>query len=529
MGTVKLLDCTLRDGGYLVDKSFSESIVHNIVNGLTLAGVDFVELGFLQENIEKKENVCFINSAGARKYIPAERKSTLYTAFADYSRYSAKNLDEFDGLSFECVRACFFKEERKDAIGFLKDIQRKEYKVFMQPVGILRYSNAELIDLLADTNEIMPYCFSIVDTFGSMYLEDLRLKLALIHSELSHDIMLGFHSHNNKEMSNALSMEFVQIMKGERDICVDATLYGMGKGAGNTRTEIVVDYLNKRHGKNYRLHTLLDVIDSSVSGFSDQLGWGYDLSMYLAGIHSSHINNVDYLLGKAGLRTKDVSWILGRLTDEERSRYDYARLDELYHQCIKKEHDRDDVEVLRRVMQGKCVLVVVPGNTVSTHESDISGFIAKAKPLVVSINFVPSKIEADYVYFNNPRRYDFFQSSGQLAGKRTILTSNVDAGDGNSSMVPVERILSGTDDNSAILLLNLLDLLGVSEVALAGFDGFTEHGRNYVYDELVKPSAAPHAKNEKISALFSDFLGRTKIGKISFVTPSVFDRPRGAR
>ena len=521
-----VLDCTLRDGGYLVDKKFSEGVVLNIASGLVQAGIEYVELGFLQDSIGEGETVCFRNSTDARKYIPQDRRDTHFTAFADFGRYSIENLDRHDGLSFDCVRVAFHKADRKTALEFCGEVKAKGYKVFVQPMVILRYTNAELLDLLADINELMPYCIGIVDTFGSMYLEDLRLKLALVHYELLPGIMMGFHSHNNKEMSNALSMEFVQLMKNERDIAVDSTLYGMGRGAGNTRTEVIVDYLNRRQGKRYDLPTLLDVIDNSVRGFSVQPRWGYDLHMYLAGIHSSHVSNIDYLSEKASLRTKDVSWILGSLTDDQRAKSDFGRLDELYLQCMKRELSRDDVNSLREIMQGRPALIVAPGNTVSTHENEIRAYIASCGPVVVSINFAPSNIDVDFVYFNNSRRYDYFMNSGRLAGKRLILTSNVDAGQAGGYLIPAERIIAGTDDNSAILLLNLLDLLGVSEIALAGFDGFTDHGRNYVYDYLIKPAAFSESKNRKISALFSDFLHRTSVGKVLFVTPSKFDRSK---
>ena len=522
MTSIQLLDCTLRDGGYLINKNFNENAIHNIVIGLTQAGVDYVELGFLQDEIGEKENVCFHNSVDARKYIPKNRGNTLYTAFADYSRYTISNLDDYDGRSFDCIRACFLKEERKDVLEFCNEIMLKGYKVFVQPVGILRYSLKELLDLLTDFDEIQPYCFGIVDTFGSMYLEDLRLKLAVIHSELLPGIRLGFHSHNNKELSNALSMEFLNIMKGERDVCVDATLYGMGRGAGNTRTEVIVDYLNKRFGKNYDLATILDVIDNSIQSIAVHKKWGYDLQMYLCGIYSSHINNVKYLIEKTGLRTRDISWILSQLTDEERSRYDYSYLDELYLECMYQITGTDNIEKLRVVVQGKVVLVVAPGNTVNTHVANIISFIDEKKPIVISINFIPENISSDFVYFNNPRRYDYFLNSGKFINQKIILTTNVKAFDANAIIIPIAKISKRNIDNSMILLLNLLDMLDVSEIALAGFDGFSDNENNYISNDLEKSYSTSDEKNAKIQAMYTEFIKNKTVSDVRFITPSRF-------
>lgn len=528
MASIKLLDCTLRDGGYLVDQHFNENAIHNIICGLTQAGVDYIELGFLQDSFEENENVCFLNSKDARKFIPQNRKNTLYTAFADYSRYSVFNLDNYDGQSFDCVRACFYKEERKDVLGFCNEVKRKGYKVFVQPVGILRYSILEILDLIDDFNNIQPYCFGIVDTFGSMYPEDLRLKLAVIHSELSPKIKLGFHSHNNKELSNALTMEFINIMKGERDICVDATLYGMGRGAGNTRTEIIVDYMNKQIGKNYDLDMILDVIDNSISNIATHTKWGYDLKMYLAGIHSTHINNVNYLTEKAGLRTKDISWILNNLTDCERARYDYSRLDDLYLEYMHQiTEERDNLEELRAIIHDKSVLVVAPGSTVNSHGANITDYIVKKNPLVISINFIPENFKADYVYFYNPRRYDYFESSGKLVNQRTILTTNVKAHNSDGILISIEKVAKKNADNSTILLLNLFDMLGVSEIALAGFDGFSDSDSNYVSSDLEKSNSTSAEKNYKIQAMFTEFINNKTISDIRFITPSQFGTMEG--
>ena len=186
-----LLDCTLRDGGYLLDKNWSEIDIRGIVGGLTNAGIDYVELGFLQDD-SNGESVVFRNSKDARKYIPAERKNTTFTVFADCSRYNPCNLDDYDGQSFEGVRACFFKEERKEAMEMAKVVLDKGYKVFLQPVGIMRYSHHELLDLIDDVNALRPHCFGIVDTFGSVYEEDFDDIFSFIDRTLDKQLCLIF-------------------------------------------------------------------------------------------------------------------------------------------------------------------------------------------------------------------------------------------------------------------------------------------------------------------------------------------------
>ena len=258
----KLLDCTLRDGAYLVDKEFGEEYINGIISGLCKAKVDLIEIGFFQDEGFGKGKTVFKNSKDAERFVPAEKNGAIFTVLADYSRYSAENLDECSGNSIDAVRACFFKKERKDVLEFCREIKRKGYLLFVQPVDILGYSDIELIDLLNDINEIEPYCLSIVDTFGSMYVEDLHRVFSLIDHNLVQSSLIGFHSHNNMQMSSALSQEFLRLSYGLRNVIVDATISGMGRGAGNTPTELIAEYMVKKLGYSYNMDALLDIIDN---------------------------------------------------------------------------------------------------------------------------------------------------------------------------------------------------------------------------------------------------------------------------
>jgi 4-hydroxy 2-oxovalerate aldolase len=127
------------------------------------------------------------------------------------------------------------------------------------------------------------------------------------------------------------------------------------------------------------------------------------------------------------------------------------------------------------------------------------------------------------VYFNNPRRYDYFENSGQLTGLKKILTSNVESNDANSIIVPIEKIMKGNTDNSTIMLLNLLDLLEVGEIALAGFDGFADKLNNYASSELERHHSENAKETAKIRKMFGDFLMHKTVQTVRFITPSLYE------
>lgn len=312
----RILDCTLRDGAYLLDKYFGDNTIRGVISGLVDAGLDYIEIGFLQDDGFGEGKTVFLDSRQAQKYIPEKTENSQFTVLADFSRYSIENLDPFTGKSFQAVRACFFKHERMKAIPFFKRIKELGYKLFIQPVDILGYSDSELIEFLDIVNKIEPYCFSVVDTFGSMYMEDLQRIFSLIHHNLSMDSRIGFHSHNNMQMSNALSQMFLSISSGKREVIVDTTLSGMGRGAGNTPTELIAEYMNRAFYCEYNLDCILDLIDTYMDNIKTKCSWGYSTPYFIAGCYSAHVNNIAYLTQKPTIKYKDIRFILNKIGQE---------------------------------------------------------------------------------------------------------------------------------------------------------------------------------------------------------------------
>ena len=112
MKRVNILDCTLRDGGYLVDSQFGNTAIKGIIRGLAESGVDVIECGFLKDEPHPAGSTIFNNAAQLRSFLPDDRRQSSYVCLADYSRYSIDNLEPFDGTSIDGVRACFFKNSR---------------------------------------------------------------------------------------------------------------------------------------------------------------------------------------------------------------------------------------------------------------------------------------------------------------------------------------------------------------------------------------------------------------------------------
>lgn len=536
MNHAKLLDCTLRDGAYLIDKEFGNETIQGIVEGLVKAKVDYIEIGFLQDDGFGEGKTVFKNSSDAKRFIPDDKEGCQFTVLADYSRYSIENLDEYTGESIDAIRECFFKHERFDAIDVCKCIKEKGYKLFIQPVDILGYTDIELIEFIQMINEIEPYCLSIVDTFGSMYQEDLHRVFELINHNLINTCKIGFHSHNNMQLSNALSQEFIRMTVGKREIVVDATINGMGRGAGNTPTELVAQYMVSQLGYTYDMDVILDLIDGYMDNIRSRCSWGYSTPYFVAGCFSAHVNNIAYLSKKNSIKSKDIRFILNKIGAIARKRYDYDLLEKTYMELISADIDDEaQISILKDSLEDKKVLVLVPGSTATIEVNVIKHYITRYKPIIISVNFVHEEITSDYVYMSNVKRYQYWKNNDVFKKSKKILTSNIITESSKSiNVVSVTKLIKcGWEhlDNSTIMLLRLLDQLNVSEIAIAGFDGYgytKDRSSNYAsrYLELSSVNFDAIEMNKELSEMIEDYIAtrQCKDVPVRFITESRFSK-----
>lgn len=348
--SVRITDCTIRDGGYLLNKNSDPEFVRGIMKGLADAGIDFVEIGYLQTNVTE-ESLVYANSVDARRFLPENRGHTQFLGFCDNSRYSPDNLDPYDGKSFKWLRISFAKHEIDDSVEFCRRAQEMGYTVQFNPMDAINYTDDEREKLIEKTNKVKPGSMSIVDTFGAMYLEELKHIFKQMDSLLDRDIAIGLHSHDNLGLSTALAEMMIMLaQKTGRNVIVDGSLFGMGRGAGNASTELLATYINKYHGGNYNVQTLLNTIHTYIAPIREKIHWGYELPMFVCGIEHAHVDNVYYLARNTDATPTDMYEILENMTAPQRTRYgegysktDFSVLQEAYEKF--KEEGKIDNEL----------------------------------------------------------------------------------------------------------------------------------------------------------------------------------------
>lgn len=529
MKKVQVLDCTLRDGGYLLDAKFGDNAIRGIIKKLADARVDVIECGFLKDEPHREDTCVFSDVDEVITYLPKERGTSSYVLFADYSRYKAENLKPYDGRSVDGLRECFMKHERKDAMRVVKIMKDAGYKVYVQPVDLMYYNDYELLELIAWVNEIEPYAFSMVDTFGSMYVEDIQRVFPLVHHNLKPEIHMGFHSHNNLQLSSAIAQEFVRMaMQTKRKVVVDGTICGMGRGAGNTSTELLLEFINRRYEGNYDMDVFLDLIDIYMPEIRRQCSWGYSIPFMIAGMYNAHVHNISYLLEKHNLDTKNMRQIVEKIDPITRKKYDYDNLEKIYIDHVSNHiNDQDVIDSLRTELAGRNVLLIAPGLNAIRQQHAVNDYVDANKPVIIGINHIPTGISVDKIYFSNYRRLESAQNLHADFDKyEKILTSNLEYADEHCSKINYnDYIKQGWFyfDNATIMALRLLVKMGVKNVALAGFDGYQINEKNYVNSELelTRDASTIQLINSDAVEMLADIKAHSDIN-ITFITDSLY-------
>ncbi len=486
MNDIQLLDCTLRDGGYINDWNFGHDNLVSIFERLVDSNIDIIEIGFLDERrpFDMNRSIMPDTDSVAAIYGKLDRKQAMVVGMIDYGTCSLEHVKPCDESFLDGIRVIFKKHLREQAFAFCKSLIDSGYKVFAQLVSVTSYNDEEMMDVIRLANEVKPYAVSMVDTYGLMHQNNLLHYFSLLNTYLDKEIGLGYHAHNNFQMgyANCIAMLSNQI---ERRMIVDGSIYGMGKSAGNVPIELVAMHMNNVFGKHYHISQILEAIDANISQFYCPATWGYNMFYYIAASNDCHPEYVTYLMNKRTLSIKSINEILGKLQGEKKLLYDGDYIEKLYVEYQKNEvNDKEDRGRLAQALEGRKILLIGPGVTVKTQRELIRNHIETYLPTVISINYVPEAFKPDYIFLSNAKRY--VQLATRLSQEKfsLIATSNV-TGTRNEAFDYVLNFNTLMDseakivDNSLVMLLKALIGLGCKKVILAGFDGYSSETSNY--------------------------------------------------
>lgn len=516
MKKVHILDCTLRDGGYCNQWKFGFEKIKKITSKLVEAEIDIIECGFITNKVAYDPETTKYNTvAQVAKVIPEKKENKIFVVMMNYGEYSIDDLPEYNGTSVDGIRVAFHKKNVNEALILCEQIKKKGYKVFVQAMVSLCYSDEEFLAMIRKVNEIEPYAFYIVDSFGMMKAKDLKRLFYVVEHNLKDNIWIGFHSHNNMQLAYSNAQSLVGL-HSNRNLIVDSSIYGMGRGAGNLNTELFIEYLNENYDKNYYLKPLLTIIDEIIDDFYRKNYWGYSLPNYISAKHNAHPDYASFLDEKKTLTVEDVENIFQLMDEEKKFSYDKKYIEELYTRYLATGKVQEDhKEELMEMLAGKRLLLIAPGKSSLEEKNKITAEMDKSDVLSVSVNF--DYVGTDFIFLSNLRRYRELEEARY--GK-CIVTSNI-ISDRVYLQTNYRDLLNDVEavrDNAGLMAIKFFKSYGLKEIFLAGFDGYSYDAKeNYANSQMIfiNRNAVLDAINEGMIEVLHAL---SKDIKISFLT-----------
>lgn len=316
---IRLLDCTLRDGGYITNWVFGKDNMSRIINDLTSANLDMVEIGYLNQNADGTDKSMFKTIEDASQSIPKNRGKTLYLAMVDVGRFLPENIVEHQDRYIDGIRVAFYKHQMVDAMTMCRAVVQAGYKLFIQPMVTADYSETEYKDMIAQILEFNPYAVYIVDSFGYMTKEDVRRYWDILDAQLTSNTLIGFHAHNNMQVAFENAQSLFEY-KTNRDIIIDSSLYGMGRAAGNLKTERIISYYNQLVENKYDMSSIMPLIEDIIYPIYKEQQWGYSQYYFLTAKYRCHPGYAIYLLGDQTVAIDEFEEFLKTIDDENRTK-----------------------------------------------------------------------------------------------------------------------------------------------------------------------------------------------------------------
>ena len=276
-----ILDCTLRDGGYYTNWDFDSSLVDTYIKVFNQLPVDYLEVGYRSQLLPGYIGKYFYCPISVLEDLKAKsnKKLVIILNEKDVRANDAEELlKPIKGL-VTMVRMAIDPKNFKRALDLANRVKELGFEVAFNVMYMSTWKeDRDFIDLLPQVEGIADY-FYMVDSFGGVYPVDVKETIALVRSKTN--VKLGFHGHNNLEM--ALANTLVAIEEGV-DI-VDATITGMGRGAGNLKTELLLTALLAKGKLEFDYNELSKVVDAFTE-LQNEHEWGTNLPYMVSGANS---------------------------------------------------------------------------------------------------------------------------------------------------------------------------------------------------------------------------------------------------
>ncbi|HEX3020711.1 MAG TPA: aldolase catalytic domain-containing protein [Chitinispirillaceae bacterium] len=281
---IKVLDCSIRDGGLINRWNFSDEFVRETYKALSMAGVDYIELGYKASKDQFDPSAYgkwrFCDDDDVRNVIDGVESNSKLSCMVDIGRVEEKDIVSQKDSPFHMIRvACYVKDITK-GVALCNMAMDKGYETTLNIMAVSTNTEREIDEGLKDlSNTSVPIVY-VVDSFGAMYSEDVSCLVSKYKNALPGKI-IGIHTHNNRQLAFANTVQ--AIIDGANFL--DASVFGIGRGPGNCCIELLLSFLQN---PKYKLRPVLKLIQEHYLPLSKKIEWGYIIPYMITGVLNEH-------------------------------------------------------------------------------------------------------------------------------------------------------------------------------------------------------------------------------------------------
>lgn len=282
---IKVLDCTIRDGGLMNDSRFTDRQVRAVYDTCADAGIDYMEIGFKNSkklfSTDKYGAWRHCDEDDVNRIVGDNKRGVKLSVMADAEKSDYKtDILPREKSNIDMIRVACYSHQIPLAMDMVKDAKDKGYETTLNLMAICTMKESELsrdLEILKESEADVVY---LMDSFGSLDCETVRYLMTKYRLAFDGSgKKIGFHAHNNLQMAFAKTIEAVYCGVD----FVDATMAGLGRGAGNCQTELIAGFLGNR-----KLRPVLKCVQDVIEPMRKDLGWGFNLAYMLSGFNNQH-------------------------------------------------------------------------------------------------------------------------------------------------------------------------------------------------------------------------------------------------
>lgn len=546
---ITLLDCTIRDGGFFNQWNFEDWIVRDVYRAVSASGVGIAELGYrISDKFlnSERDAIRYGKWKSCREEDLREVTEGLkrgggakIAVMSDFGKIELTDFIDAKESVIDIVRLAAHKDQLFRAIQFLEKLKEKGYEVSLNAMGCADLTEIEQKELISALKQTSIDIIYLADSYGSIFPHQIR-RLFEPFLEME-KIKVGFHAHNNLQMAFANALEAISCGVD----LIDSTLYGMGRGAGNLGTEIIVLYLQLLNREKYDVIPILNCIDSYFLRLKNQLNWGYQLHFMLSGMYQCHPNFAKELVELREYAAEDICRIMERIKQEKPIGYQSDLVRKILALGYVETSKADTVPYIDR-HQGRDFLILANGPSLKQYKSHIDRFIEKYNPVVMGTNHLSGLFIPDYHAFNNKKRFTRYVDSVNRASK-LLLSQYFDSKmmrdytarsyeslyykDQLASEFSIKNGVIQTNCRTiSVLLMGIAVVMGARRIFVAGMDGYLgpniQTSLHYYRenDENLTPEMLRerHFSCQGFLSGIDDYLTAIGREKLCFLTPTSY-------